>query len=189
MPVSDSNRWGASIGRSYNFSNFPNLQEVKFAFTAGWPGRGLPWIPMALSTLRPATSPRLSAVRLCLACLIVDRSVKTLVKDTGNDLRQVADEASRIEREFEGVVDFTVVPDSVFEMVLDTLGVRFHSSASIKLINFHLFLKDLPAPLSSKGHRWLSTTFYALGSMSGWFKPLNDLLPHALVQRFLLCIR
>jgi len=129
-PVPDADRWEISIGRSYDFSNCPNLQEVKFTFTAGWPGRGLPWIPMALSTLRPTTSPRLSAVRLCFTCLLIDRSVRTLIKDTGNDLRRVASEVSRIEREFEGMVDFSVVSDSVFEMVLDNLSVRFRFVAS-----------------------------------------------------------
>ena len=87
---------------------------------------------MALSTLRPATSPRLSAVRLSFAELLVDQSVETLVyiealiKDTGNDLRQVAGQVSRIEREFEGLVNLTVVPDPAFKAVLDTLGVRSH---------------------------------------------------------------
>jgi len=124
-PIPDVNRWDANIERSFNFSNFPNLQEVKFTFTAGWFGKGLPWIPMALSTLKPTTSPRLSTVRLSFAGFIA-RSVKTLIEDTGNDLRLVAVEVSRIEREFEGRVNFTVVSDSVFEVVLDTLGVRFH---------------------------------------------------------------
>ena len=88
---------------------------------------------MALSTLRPATSPRLSSVRLDLAgSVIVDLSVEPLMKDTGNDLRQVADEVTRIEREFKGAVYFTVVPDSVFKVVLGTLGVRFHSAMLTK---------------------------------------------------------
>lgn len=78
---------------------------------------------MALSTLKPTTSPRLSAVRLSFAGF-TDRTVDTLIRDTGNDLRQVADEVARIEREFEGAVNFTVASDSVFEAVLDTLGVR-----------------------------------------------------------------
>jgi len=85
---------------------------------------------MALSTLRPATSPHLSSIRLDLAgSVVVDLPVKLLVKDTGDDLRRVADEVVRIEREFEGTVNFTVVPDSVFEAVLDTLGVSFRFAA------------------------------------------------------------
>ena len=44
-----------AFGRSFNFSEFPVLQEVNFTFAVGWKEVGLPWIPAALSTLRPAT--------------------------------------------------------------------------------------------------------------------------------------
>ena len=42
--------------RSFDFSEFPNVQHV--AFGVNWVGGGLFWIHAALSTLRPATSPR-----------------------------------------------------------------------------------------------------------------------------------
>jgi len=43
----------------------------------------------------------------------------------GDDLRTIADEAARVEHEFEGAVKFTVLGDSRFGAVLDSLNVRF----------------------------------------------------------------
>ena len=80
---------------------------------------------MALSTLRPATSTHLSVIRLDF-CSSGTRSVETMITDMGNDLRRIADELARIEREFEGAVNFIMILDSKFRMVLDTLNVRFH---------------------------------------------------------------
>ena len=98
---------------------------MNFTFTVGWKEVGPAWIPAALSTLRPATSPRLSAIRLNFtSSSITNKSIETLIEYTGNDLRRVADELSRIEREFEGAVNFAVSRDSAFEAVLDTLNVR-----------------------------------------------------------------
>jgi len=79
----------------------------------------MPWIPMALSTLRPATSPRLSVIRLDLSSL-TGQPVRTVI----TNLRRIAEEIVRIEREFEGAVNFIVVPDSNFRVLLDTLDVR-----------------------------------------------------------------
>ena len=91
-----------------------------------WGCGGLSWIPTTLSTLRSVTSPRLSALRLDFSnSHLADRSIETLIQGTGDDLRQVADEVARIEREFEGAVSLTVVSDPVFKVVFDTLGVRF----------------------------------------------------------------
>jgi len=89
----------------------------------------VPWISLALSTLRPATSPHLSAIRLNFAgeASIVDQSAETLIETTGDDLRRIADEVARIEREFEGAVTLTVLRDSVFGVVLDTLNVSFRT--------------------------------------------------------------
>jgi len=111
--------------QSFDFSKFPNLQEVDFGFTVGWMKRGLFWIPLALSTLGPATSPYLSAIRLNFASsLIFNPDVESLIKDEGSDLLRVADEVSRIKSEFNGVVRLTVVSDPMFRAVLDTLNVR-----------------------------------------------------------------
>ena len=64
MPLPDADDPRASWP-SYGFSNFPNLQEVSLSSTVGWVAgirQGLPWIYLALSTLRPAPSPCLSTV-------------------------------------------------------------------------------------------------------------------------------
>ena len=107
--------------RSFDFSTFPNLQEVDFGVS--WMGGGLPWIPKALSTLKYTTSPRLSSIRVDFTCSYIGNpSVQTAIWDTANDLRQVTDEVARIEREFGGVVESTVFRDPVFEAVSDALS-------------------------------------------------------------------
>jgi len=120
-----------TFGQSFDFSKSPNLQEVSFGFEVGWKEGGIFWIPMALLTLRPATSPRLSVIRLDFAAPhIVNPPIGALVEDMGNDLRRIAEEVARIEHEFEGAVNFTLALDSKFEVVLDTLNVRFHLTVS-----------------------------------------------------------
>ena len=138
--------------RSFDFSDFPNLQEVSFGTRVSWSVGGLPWIHLALSTLRPATSPRLSAVQLKFsrsACIYII-GAQGLIKNVGNDLRQIADEVARIEREFEGVVNFTVLRDSGFGAALDRLNVSFclrlRRGFAAKLIHLHLFLPDPSGP-------------------------------------------
>ena len=111
--------------QSFDFSKLPNLQEVDFRI--GWMGGGLLWIPEVLSTLRPATSPRLSTIQLNFTRpYIASRSVEAAIKATGDDLRWVADEIARIEREFGGAVEVNVCLDSSFEAVSDVLNVRVH---------------------------------------------------------------
>jgi len=81
---------------------------------------------MALSTIKPATSPRLSAIQLDFSRPgICNRSVNAMIKDAGNDIRWVADEIARIEGVFEGTVNLTVVWDQSFRVALDALNVRF----------------------------------------------------------------
>ena len=110
--------------RSFDFSSFPNLQEVDFG--VHWVSGSLLWIPLAFSTLRHTTSPRLAVICLELArSPTAYRSTETLLQDLGDDLRRVADEVTRIEREFEGAVNLTVVRGLGFKEALDTLGVRF----------------------------------------------------------------
>ena len=48
-----------------------------------------------------------------------------MITDMGDDLRRIVDEIARIEHEFEGAVNFTVVPNYKFQAVFDTLNVRF----------------------------------------------------------------
>lgn len=90
-----------------------------------WKARNLPWIPAALSTIRPTTSPRLSSLRLIFNGTPHGRSVQSLIDGMGNDLRQIAEEVARIEREFEGVVNLTVVRAAYFELVLGRLNASF----------------------------------------------------------------
>ena len=112
--------------RYFDFSKFPNLQEVELGVCVSWRGGGLPWIPMALSTLKPATSPHLSTIRFDFSCSPgVTRPVEASIREVGSDLQRIAEEVARIEREFEGTVNLTAFLDSVFKEVLDTLDVRF----------------------------------------------------------------
>ena len=86
--------------RSFDFSKFQNLQEVEFG--VGWMSGGLPWIPIALSTLRPVTSPYLSIVKLDFSSSPV-ASVGALVEGMPHDdPLLVADETARIGRKIRG---------------------------------------------------------------------------------------
>ena len=81
---------------------------------------------MALSTLGPATSPCLSAIRVDFTRVpTTDRSVESLIQNWGGDLRQVATEIARIERGFGEAVDVTVLQlqGSAYWLVLNALGV------------------------------------------------------------------
>jgi len=125
--------------RSFDFSKFPNLQEVYFGFPVNSMVGGLLWIPTALSTLRRATSPRLSSLRLDCVGSSTDQSIRTLIEDMGNDLRRIANEFTRIDREFKGTVNLTVVRDPGFEMVLDALNVSTRFSCS----GYHLAILSI----------------------------------------------
>lgn len=77
---------------------------------------------MAISALRTSTSPHLSGIQLAFAGPSAGtRSVGTSIEVVGGDLRRVADEVTRIEREFEGVANFAVPRDPRFKAVLDVL--------------------------------------------------------------------
>jgi len=80
---------------------------------------------MALSTISPTTSPRLSSLRLDFVGSPYSRTVGSLIRDVGDDLLRIADEVARIKREFEGAVYVTVVRDPTFEVVLGRSNVRF----------------------------------------------------------------
>ena len=110
--------------RSFDFSKFPNLREVDLGVS--WTGGGLPWIPMALSTFTPITSPCLSVLQLnFVRPHYVGRPVHDVIEVAGKDLRWMTDEVTRIEHEFEGAVNLTVFRDPEFGVVFDTLNVRF----------------------------------------------------------------
>jgi len=133
-----------TLKQSFDFSKLPNIQEASFG--VGWIGCSLHWIPAALSTFRPATSQRLSAICFNFTRVpIADQSVETLIKDLGDDLRWIAAEITRIEREFKGAVDFTLhlAEYSGYGVVSDALGitVRFRAvddiSSSYRFIFIH----------------------------------------------------
>jgi len=114
---------GGASPRTFDFSKFPTLQEVNFELC--WVDEGIFWIPTALSTFTPATSPRISAIRLNLGSYSAsDRPVPALLKATGRELLRVADEFTRIKREYKGAVNLTVVRNPGFEAVSDTFNVR-----------------------------------------------------------------
>ena len=119
-PSPDADGYEA-CGQSFDFSKFSNLQEVTFG--VGWIEGSPYWIPIALSTLRPATSPRLSAIRLDFTRARIGH-VGATIKVMGNDLRRTAYEVDRIERDYKGVVDLTVLRGYGMGAVLDTLNVR-----------------------------------------------------------------
>jgi len=138
---------------SFDLSKFPNVQDVSFCLWHDISGRGLPWIPMALSTLRPTTSPRLSVIKLSFHPS-VSALPGTMITGMGSDLRRIADEVARIEREFEGRVNFTIDTYSPhFRMVLDDLNVRFHGrNFVVMLIHFRSSLTGPPALVHCLGH-------------------------------------
>ena len=114
--------------QSFDFSKFPNLQAVDFG--VGWIEGSPYWIPMALSTLKPATSPRLSSIRLDFTP-VIDRNVpshlRAMIEVMADDLRRAADEVTRIKREFKGVVDVNVVRAPWMGVALDEFSVSFRS--------------------------------------------------------------
>ena len=190
-PLPDVDRCMASE-RPFDFSRFPSLQEVYFGFTVNCMGGGLLWIPTALSTLGLATSPRLSSLRLDCVGSPTDQSVRTLIEDMGNDLRRIANEFTRINHEFEGAVNLTVVRDRGFEVVLDTLDVSsptLSCGGSHRFTVIRLLLPADPsaarAPLKKLKSENIEVTgksetamasqepFTPRTRLSGWSTPLN----------------
>lgn len=88
-------------------------------FVVGWMGGSLLWIPKALSTIKPGTSPRLSVIKLSFVRPpFADGSINALIEDAGDDIRRVVDEIARIERELGGAVSLTVSWDRSFQLAL-----------------------------------------------------------------------
>ena len=114
-----------SFERSFDFSKFPNIQQINFG--VHWVHGGLHWIVVALSTLKPTTSPRLSKISLSfggpsLLIFLYYITGTMNLRDLGNDLQFVAEEFARIEREYQGAVRLTVHRTSEFAQ-LDRLNV------------------------------------------------------------------
>ena len=83
-----------SFERSFDCSIFSNLEEVEFGI--GWFCGSLFWIPMALSTLKPATPPHLFTIQLNFASWpLILSSTEAIIQEIANELRQVAVEIAR----------------------------------------------------------------------------------------------
>ena len=129
----------------------------------------LHYIPMALSTLKPSTSPHLSYVHLRLTgptCHIPHLVSRTSgLENLDNDLRQVADELSRIEREYEGAVELIVLRSSEFEL-LNRLSVRFS-------FLWGWTLRDCCSFLTGPSALAFTVTFPVCFPKTGYFAVLN----------------
>ena len=83
---------------------------------------------MTLSTIKPATSPCLSIIPVDLThSCDTTKSPECLTEDARDNLQWIANEAVRIEREFDRAVNLTVSRNPEFKAVLDALSVRFRS--------------------------------------------------------------
>ena len=119
------------LERSFDFSNFPRLQKVTFdAHRVHGP---IHFIPVALSTLKPSTSPHLSHIYFGLSGPRYSNFYYFIkgtsnLENMGSDLRRIAEEFSRIEREYEGAVDLSVVRSTGYEPLDKLTNVRFFFS-------------------------------------------------------------
>jgi hypothetical protein len=81
-----------------------------------WVSGGLLWIPAALSTINPTTSPRLSAIKLNFSGRPPWFTPVQLRERLENELRFVDEHVGRIEREFMGAVNVAVIRHPGFEV-------------------------------------------------------------------------
>ena len=103
--------------RSFDFPKLPRLKEVNFSHPVHRiGGASRPWIPMALSTLCPTTSPHLSFLQVAFPGS-PSNLPESSIENLRNDLQRVRHQITRIKREFEGAVNFTVILDPKFEAV------------------------------------------------------------------------
>ena len=93
-----------SLNRTFDFSEFPNLEEL--AFHTPMYVTDVHWLPEAISTLKPTTSPRLSSLRLVTRDRPPGSPVPSMER-LGNVTRLV-EGFTQVEREFMGAVKVTV---------------------------------------------------------------------------------
>ena len=93
-----------SLNRTFDFTEFPNLEGL--AFVTPMYARDIHWLPEAISTLKPTTSPRLSSLRL----LTRDRPPGSPVpsKERLGNVTRLVEEVTQVERKFKGAVKVTV---------------------------------------------------------------------------------
>jgi len=82
-----------------------NLQEVKIY--VGLVGGGLLWTTEAFSTLKPATSPRFSAIQLKFIDPL--SGMPTPIEAIEDDIQRIRDEGTRIRRVFGGAVNVSML--------------------------------------------------------------------------------
>lgn len=109
--------------RSFDFSKFQNLLEVSLGLP--WVRGGLRWIPVALSTTNPITSPHLSIIRLNLSGPpTIVRITNIWIGGLGNELRRTTDEVTRIKNKFDEGIEFVLSEDQWFRVFLDSFDLR-----------------------------------------------------------------
>lgn len=92
----------------------------------------LQWIPTALSTLKPTTSPHLSVIRIKLIGKTRRHLPRASLEQLDNDLKLIKHEIARIRREYVTQVDMTVDQHTRFQ-------VSCPGSAVINPLQFHQY--------------------------------------------------
>ena len=94
--------------REFNFTRFSNLEEITFII-GRTPG-DLLWIPRALSTVKPITSPRFSVLNL-MPGYELPHPIPAHYRLWLRNVTRLTEEVSRIEHEFMGTVKVTWYPE------------------------------------------------------------------------------
>lgn len=99
------------LGRPLDFAKLPNIEHV--TFEVEWIYGDLHWIPPALSTLKPTTSPRLSVIELEIGYRCRREGHMPQGETPDDDIRLIKEEAIRIKHEYMGAVKVTIHQCSV----------------------------------------------------------------------------
>jgi hypothetical protein len=116
----------------------------------------LDWIPEALSTFKPATSPRLTKVHLGFDYPLDQIESQNShdhseLEDLDRELHWIARELARIEREYEGTVNIVVMMGEEFGLFTE-VDVRVHLRRVVSdLANSRFLPTDLTALVLSIG--------------------------------------
>ena len=146
-----------SLNRSFNFTKLPNIQEV--TFTVRRIHGDILWIHKALSTLKPSTSPRLSAVRLKLGSKPPEDSPVHVRELPDRVIRPIEEQVARIELEYTGTVDVTVQRYPRLEVGVPTFSVHPLLTDPSELIENNLIRLSLLISVEWFSH----TNFYVAG--------------------------
>ena len=100
--------------RSFDFAKLPRLKEI--SLTVHWVAGDLLWVATTLSTIKPVTSLHLSTIRLEFHGQRLQQIPLHTRERLANELKFINENVTRIEREFAGVVDLTMVGYPGFEV-------------------------------------------------------------------------